>query len=114
MCRERARQAGLGADERMTRKRDVKKVLERESERFERVRDTPARRPVGRPRLPDADRGQVYSVRIPVERLEEIRARSAKTGEPASAMLRRWIVERLDALDPAVARETPARYRVKD
>lgn len=100
----------------MTRKRDIKQILERESERFERERVKAGRRPVGRPRLPDAERGQVYSVRIPTERLEEMRAHSAKTGEPTTTMMRRWIVERLEHVEPerAVAREETMTYGAGD
>src|SRR5271165_6133563 len=39
---------------------------------------------------------QVYSVRIPVNRLEELRAVAAKQRLPPSALLREWVLERLD------------------
>lgn len=40
---------------------------------------------------------QVYTVRIPVGRLEELRRVAEQRGEAPSALLRRWALERLDA-----------------
>jgi hypothetical protein len=39
---------------------------------------------------------QVYTVRIPVARLEELRATAERLGEAPSALLRRWALERLE------------------
>lgn len=39
---------------------------------------------------------QVYSIRVPVERLEEIRNLAATRGVPPTVMLREWIIEYLD------------------
>jgi len=51
--------------------------------------------PFGRlapPRSP----AQVYSVRIPVDRLEELRGVAASRGVPPSTLLREWVLNRLD------------------
>lgn len=44
------------------------------------------------------DPSQVYAVRIPVSRLKELRQFADGVGEAPSALIRRWIVERLDAM----------------
>ncbi len=40
---------------------------------------------------------QVYTIRMPVDRLEEIRRAAHELGEQPSALMRRWVLERLDA-----------------
>ncbi len=40
---------------------------------------------------------QVYTVRMPAERLAEIRAVAEQSGEQPSTLMRRWVLERLDA-----------------
>jgi hypothetical protein len=42
------------------------------------------------------DPSQVYTVRIPVSRLRELRVMADKLGEPPSSLIRRWVLERLD------------------
>lgn len=48
---------------------------------------------------------QVYSVRIPVDRLEDLRQLAVARNEAPTALMRRWVLERLDAetlgTDPA-------------
>lgn len=39
---------------------------------------------------------QVYSVRIPVDRLEELRTLALERGMQPTALIRRWVLERLD------------------
>lgn len=39
---------------------------------------------------------QVYSVRIPVARIEEMRRLASEYGQAPSALLRGWVLERLD------------------
>jgi hypothetical protein len=48
-----------------------------------------------RPR-PPKEPSQVYSVRIPVDRLEQLRRVAEQRRLPPSALLRDWVVERLD------------------
>jgi hypothetical protein len=51
--------------------------------------------PFGR-MAPPQNPSQVYSVRIPVDRLEELRRVAARRGVPPSTLLREWVLERLD------------------
>lgn len=43
-----------------------------------------------------ADPAQVYAVRFPVSRLAELRKVADELGEPPTALIRRWVLERLD------------------
>ena len=40
---------------------------------------------------------QVYTMRMPADRLAELRAIANQSGEQPSALMRRWVLERLDA-----------------
>lgn len=42
-------------------------------------------------------RSQVYSIRVPVERLEQVRRLANERGIPPTAMLRQWVLMQLDA-----------------
>jgi hypothetical protein len=55
--------------------------------------------PGHRGRRPAADPSQVYTVRIPVSRLRELRVIADELGEPPSTLIRRWVLERLDAAE---------------
>lgn len=46
------------------------------------------------------DPSQVYAVRIPVSRLRRLREVATDLGMQPSALIRQWVVERLDSLDP--------------
>lgn len=48
-------------------------------------------------REPPADPAQVYSVRVPIERLAQLRQAADRRGVTPSALLRQWMIERLDA-----------------
>jgi hypothetical protein len=45
---------------------------------------------------PAKDPSQVYSLRMPVERIEEIRTLAAKSRVAPTALMRLWVLERLD------------------
>jgi hypothetical protein len=47
---------------------------------------------VAPPRTPN----QVYSIRIPVDRLDQLRSMAAERGLQPTALIRRWVLERLD------------------
>ena len=49
-----------------------------------------------RPR-PVTDPAQVYSIRIPSSRLEQLRQAAAAGGAAPSALMREWVLDRLDA-----------------
>ncbi|WP_264030546.1 hypothetical protein [Cellulosimicrobium sp. SH8] len=53
------------------------------------------------------DPSQVYSLRIPVDRLAELRQVADRQGVAPSALMRRWVLERLD-------REAEAASRVQE
>lgn len=57
--------------------------------------DPNAPAPVRRRR--EQDTSQVYSVRIPVVRLEQLRRLAEDRGVPPTALLRQFVLERLDA-----------------
>ena len=81
----------------MRRKKTIAQTLAEEGERAERERDEEIRyMRVGRPPKPVAERGQVYSVRIPVERIEQLRQAAEAQGKQPAVLARDWIVERLD------------------
>lgn len=81
---------------RMTKHRGIERILAEEAERFEREKDLPRRYSrVGRPPKPVAERGQVYAIRLPTERLEEFRRMALSQGKPPAVLAREWILERL-------------------
>jgi len=54
------------------------------------------RGPYVRSRRPPKDPSQVYSLRIPLERLESVRKLAAENNTTPAALLRTWVLERLD------------------
>lgn len=69
---------------------------EARAEAEERGDVSPPRGQRGRKRSEDPS--QVYAVRIPVSRLNEIRSLADRYGEAPSALIRQWVIERLDGL----------------
>jgi hypothetical protein len=57
---------------------------------------------------PPRNPSQVYSIRIPVERLEQLRRIAERSGLAPSVLMRRWVIERLDR-DRAGARASSVR-----
>lgn len=86
----------------MTEK-DIAELLAKEGEAAEINEDEEESRQYRRPR-PPSQASQVYSVRIPVERLEQLRAFAAKLGLRPTTLMRQWVLERLD--EEAGARAT--------
>ncbi len=61
-------------------------------------------------RQPAGEASQVYSVRIPVGRLEQLRRLAEERGVTPSALLRQFVLERLDTESaPVVVAALPAR-----
>lgn len=94
---------------------DIKRLLAREAEEAEERRerggdDAPLRRSARMPRSP----AQVYSVRMPVERLGALRRAADERDMTPSALLRQWVLERLDQEEQAVALEERLRRAVRD
>jgi hypothetical protein len=86
---------------------DIRRILKQEAERFESEKDKPDSGKYVTPR-PASEPSQVYSVRIPVSRLEELRALAAREGKPPSSMIRDWVLERLEAQLSREGRSIPA------
>lgn len=91
-----------------SRRKSIEKILEEEAELFEKHKDDPNPRPWGRPKKPEGEVGQVYSLRIPVQRLAELRRVADAYGEQPTGLMRQWILERLDReLRKGVAESAP-------
>lgn len=72
--------------------KEIRELLAGEAERME--TDKTSRRHV-RASSRAEEPSQVYSIRIPVDRLEQLRVIAAGNGERPTALLRRWALERL-------------------
>jgi hypothetical protein len=75
-------------------------ILAREAEEAEARAEAEERaevapKPGQRARRQAADATQVYSVRIPVDHLEDLRQLAGQLDIPPSVLLRRWVIERL-------------------
>jgi hypothetical protein len=77
----------------MTEEQNIQDILAEVAERAEETRDQATK--MYRSKQAPSDPSQVYSIRIPVSRLESIRSLAAKNGMPPTSMLRSWILERL-------------------
>lgn len=77
----------------------VQEMLAREAAEAEAVADAEdrgevAEKPGQRARQP-SERSQVYSLRLPVSAIAHLRALAEREGEPPTALLRRFVMERL-------------------
>ena len=77
--------------------KDVKTTLAEEGELFEKHKDDPRDAGEYVKPLPPRAPAQVYSVRIPVDRLAELKALADRNDVPPSTMIRDWVLERLDS-----------------
>jgi uncharacterized protein (DUF4415 family) len=98
----------------MSDMKDIGEVLRNEADRMEKEADVDRRYVrTAAPRNPS----QVYSIRIPVELLEQLRQIAAESQTPTTAMLRQWILDRLAAEPRADDRLTsmsvPAEHSVE-
>jgi hypothetical protein len=71
------------------------KIGEQLASEAERMETSKGRRQHVRSSSPPRNPSQVYSIRIPVERLDQLRRIAATKGEHPTALLRRWALERL-------------------
>jgi hypothetical protein len=78
----------------MAEEQNIQDMLAEVAERAEETRGEATK--LYRSKQPPSDPSQVYSIRIPVSRLEGIRSLAARNGMPPTSMLRSWILERLD------------------
>jgi hypothetical protein len=79
---------------------DIRDVLAREAEQAEERRDQPTRL-VRRARSP-REPSQVYSIRMPVDRIDQLRQVAERAGVSPTTLMREWVLERLDNETPAV------------
>jgi predicted DNA-binding protein len=82
--------------------RDVDRILDEETEASEAARDQDAT--YVRSRHRSKEPSQVYSVRLPVERLEELRVLAERSHVTPSALMRRLVIEGLDRQADASSR----------
>jgi hypothetical protein len=75
---------------------NIADLLANEAEQAEEHRDDELT-PGYRRARPSREPAQVYSLRIPVERLEQLRSLAADRHMTPSALMRAWVLERLDA-----------------
>lgn len=94
---------------------DIKKLLAAEAEEAEerRERDDDDA-PLYRSKRPPRDPAQVYSVRMPVERLGALRRVAEERSMSTSALLRQWVLERLDHEEQAQTLEERVRRAVRE
>jgi hypothetical protein len=76
---------------------DMAELLAAEAEEAERHADPEDHGPSYRRKYPPRDPAQVYSLRIPVAQLEELRQLAAGMGVTPSALMRQWVLERMAA-----------------
>jgi len=78
----------------MSRK-NIADVLAEEAEHAEQHRDDELA--PGYRAQPPKEPAQVYSLRIPADRLDQLRSLAAERHQTPSALMRAWVLERLDA-----------------
>ena len=76
-------------------KQSLAEFLASEAEEVGRQLDEPPRR-MFHSRRQAADPSQVYSVRMPIGKLEQLRRLAAKAEMNPSSLMRQWILERLE------------------
>lgn len=89
----------------------IKDMLVREAEDAEARHEAEERgevepRPGQRARRQATDPSQVYSVRIPVDRIEQLRLLAVERGVAPTALLRQFVLERLDVESVPATRPT--------
>ncbi len=75
---------------------NIADVLAEEAEAFEEAKDVPPQGRRVRNRRRTEDPSQVYSIRIPVARLEQLRRLAESRGMTPTALARLWVLQRLD------------------
>jgi hypothetical protein len=77
--------------------KDIAELLAAEAEEAERHADEEDHGPSYRRKHPPRDPAQVYSLRIPVAQIEELRQLAADKGVTPSALMREWVLESMAA-----------------
>jgi hypothetical protein len=76
-------------------RQSIREFLAEEAADVEAHLDEP-NRPMFRSKRPSVDPSQVYPVRVPVGKLEQLRLLALEAGITQSELIRRWTLERLD------------------
>jgi hypothetical protein len=92
--------------------RSISQIVAEEAAASEAARDDDA--VYVRNRTTAKDPSQVYSLRIPVARLEELRVIAERQSLPPSALMRRWVLERLDQEIERAGLEAEKRHELAD
>lgn len=79
----------------MSGKKDLRELLAHEAELFEEQKDVRKKGGYVRP-LPPRTPSQIYTVRVPVDRVEELRRLADARGVRPSVLVRQWLLEKLD------------------
>jgi hypothetical protein len=77
--------------------KDMAELLAAEAEEAERRAENEDHGPSYRRKNPPRDPAQVYSLRIPVDQIEELRQLASDRGVTPSALMREWVLERIAA-----------------
>jgi hypothetical protein len=78
-------------------RKDMAELLAAEAEDAERRAENEDHGPSYRRKHPPRDPAQVYSLRIPVDQIEELRQLASDKGVTPSALMRKWVLERIAA-----------------
>jgi predicted DNA-binding protein len=90
--------------------RDIKALLAEEAEFSEQEREKTPKNLQRANRQPESP-SQVYSVRVPVDRIEMLRIVAARLGKAPSALIREWVIENLDRVEfESKATESTVRF----
>jgi hypothetical protein len=81
----------------MSKENEIAGLLAAEADEAERHADEEDHGPSYRRKHAPRDPAQVYSLRIPVAQIEELRQLAADKGVTPSALMREWVLERLAA-----------------
>lgn len=93
--------------------KDARATLAEEAELFEKHKDDSREaRDYAKP-LPPRRPAQVYSVRIPVDRLAQLKTLADSQDVAPSTMIREWVLERLDSENDPSTLETIAEEAAK-
>lgn len=93
--------------------KDVRAILGEEAELFEKHKDDSREASDYAKPLPPRGPAQVYSVRIPVDRLAELKTLADSQEVAPSTMIRDWVLERLDSENDPSTLETIAEEAAK-
>jgi hypothetical protein len=90
----------------MEREKTIEEILAEAAEESEAGRDLPA--DYVRARAAPKEPTQVYSLRVPVKLLEQLRLLAEAEGVEPSVLMRRWVIERIEEERDRLVGRTPS------